>query len=169
MTIYCSLDDPKLPFAKVGILQASDGGIETQCLVCEKPLEIHRDKLYPIIDVFCSEKCLAKGYDPVEVPDSDMIVTKNQRGPCESCGGAARGRGWIHNKGCPEIVEVKPKRMCGECGGNAIGRGYRHLDRCSKKISQPQRSIRLCPKCNGPARGRGFTHKERCGFRYYET
>lgn len=161
-TAYATLDDEKLPFAKVGILRLSDDGINTECLICEKPLKIHRDKLYTIIDVFCSEKCLSEGYELIDIPDSGVIFIKSQRGLCEKCGGKPRGRGWCHNKGCPELAEVKPKRQCDECGGSAKGRGYRHLDRCSKKISQPQKSIRLCPKCNGPARGRGFIHVKGC-------
>ncbi len=125
-------------------------------------VKIIKDKLYEIIDYFCSEKCLAKGYGLVEVPDSDVIAIKNQRGPCESCGGPTRGRGWVHNKGCPEIPEVKTKRTCEECNGGAIGRGYRHLDRCSKKTPQLQKTIRLCPNCQGPARGKGFIHVKGC-------
>lgn len=162
MTVYCSLDDPNLPFSKVGIVKCSDEGIKTECLICKRPLKIHRDKLYEIIDVFCGEKCLSQGYEAVGVPGSDIVATKSQRGVCEKCGGSSRGRGWIHNEGCPELAEVKPKRKCEECGGNAKGRGYRHLDRCSKKSSQPQRSIRLCPNCQGPARGRGFIHSKAC-------
>ncbi len=140
-TVYATLDDEKLPFGKVGILRLSDDGINMECIVCEKPLKVHRDKLYPIIDVFCSEKCLSQGYESMEISSYDVVTTKSQRGPCESCGGPARGRGWVHNKGCPEIPEVKPKRICEECGGIARGRGFRHLDRCSKKISQPQKSM----------------------------
>ncbi len=164
MATYITLDDPKLPFAKVGIVRcsSSDEGIDTQCLVCEKPLKILKDKLYPIIDVFCGEKCLSQGYESIEVPSSDVVVTKNQRDVCESCGGPARGRGWVHKEGCPELAEVKPSRKCEECGGGAKGRGYRHLDRCSKKISQPQKSKRFCLKCNGPAQGKGFIHVKGC-------
>lgn len=162
MNVYVTLDDPQLPFTKVGITQCSDEGIETQCLICEKPLKIHRDKLYAIIDVFCSEKCLSQGYEVVEISGPNIVVTKNQRGVCESCGGFPRGRGWRHKEGCPELVEIKPKTKCEECGGSAKGRGYRHLDRCSKKISQPQGSKRFCLFCNGPARGRGFIHSKNC-------
>ncbi len=162
MTVYSSLDDLKLPFSKIGILQTSDEGIETQCLICEKPLRIIKDKLYAIIDVFCGEKCLSQGYESIEVSSSDVVATKSQRGVCESCGGLPRGRGWCHKEGCPELVEVKPKRKCEKCGGIARGRGFRHLGTCSKKISQPQKSIRLCSICQGPARGRGFIHSKTC-------
>ncbi len=162
MTVYATLDDPKLPLPKVGILRSSDDGIDAECLVCEKPLKIHRDKLYEIIDVFCSEKCLSKGYPLVEVPSFDIVVTKSQRGLCENCGGPPKGRGWVHKKDCSELIEVKPSRTCEECGGIARGRGYLHAAGCSKKAVQPQRSIRLCPQCNGPARGRGFIHRKGC-------
>ena len=162
MTVYATLDDAKLPFAKVGKVLCSDAGVETECLVCEKPLKVHRDKLYPIIDVFCGEKCLAQGYESIEVSSSDVVVTKSQREACEKCGGKPKGRGWRHKEGCPEIAEIKPKRKCEECKGIAKGRGFRHLDRCSKKISQPQKSIRFCLFCNGPARGRGFIHSKTC-------
>lgn len=141
MTIYCTLDDDKLSQAKVGILRSSDEGKEVECIICQRPLKIIKDKLYEIIDYFCSEECLSKGYESMEISSSNVVTTKSQRGICENCGGPARGRGWVHNKGCPEIPEVKPKRKCEECGGNAIGKGYRHLDRCSKKISQPQKSM----------------------------
>ncbi len=162
MTIYATLDDPKLPFMKVGILRPSDDGIDTECLVCEKPLKTHKDKLYEIIDVFCSKKCLSQGYPLVEVPSFDMVATKSQRGSCESCGGPPRGRGWIHKEGCSTLTEVKPSRKCEECGGIARGRGYIHTEGCSKKAVQPQKSNRFCPVCNGPARGRGFIHSKAC-------
>lgn len=162
MTVYVTLDDPQLPFTKVGIARCSDNGIGVECSVCEKPLKILKDKLYEIIDVFCSEKCLFEGYPVVRAPISDVVATKSQREVCESCGGKPRGRGWVHNKGCPEFVEIKPKRKCEECGGRAKGRGYKHLDRCSKKISQPQKPKRFCLKCNGPARGKGFIHSKTC-------
>ncbi len=160
--VYVTLDDPKLPFAKVGKVLCSDTGVETACLVCEKPLKIHRDKLYEIIDVFCDEKCLAQGYESIEVSSSDVVATKSQRGVCEKCGGKSRGRGWSHNEGCPELAEVKPSRKCEECGGGAKGRGFRHVEGCSKKISQPQKPKRFCLKCNGPARGKGFIHVKGC-------
>ena len=93
MTVFATLDDEKLPFVKVGVLQYSEEGKEVECIICQKPLKIIKDKLYTIIDVFCGEKCLSQGYESIEVPSFDVVATKSQRGACESCGGKAQGRG----------------------------------------------------------------------------
>ena len=109
-----------------------------------------------LIDVCCSYKCAKESgwYEKVITPEyiPDIVLKqrakekklmenvnaetsepvqapkKEAKGPCLSCGGPAKGRGYTHSDGCSAVPIKEPKITCLKCGGKRRrGRGL-HFD-----------------------------------------
>lgn len=106
------------------------------CCVCNRQMRARTSDTRYCDEYWCSKECYNKA--PYNFPVFKVLekTSAQEEKTCDKCGGPARGRGFVHEDDCPEVLAKTQKRICPECSGPAKGRGFKHSDTCSLK-TQP--------------------------------